>query len=170
MRHLSRHLQATLEDHVEAWLTGLGWLDPDPPFGALPVKFQRKRPDEHLLESLTPNLVTVSFGRQADDEEEELGGGLVSQEHLMFVDVYGENEGIALALSEDIRDLLVGRAPGTSRFVRLMNQMQAVPTPVLGYTIELQDVAREPATRPLANTSWHVVSCSAVAYMPGVTA
>lgn len=170
MRHLSRHLQATLENHVEAWLTGLGWLDPvNTPLGALPVTFQRKRPDEHLLQSVQPNLVTVSFGSQTDDAEEELGAGLVSQEHVVFVDIYAENEGIGLALAEDIRDLLVGRPPGVSRYVPLMDQRVNPPTPVLGYQIELDEVVREPSLRQLANISWQVVSCTAWIYLPGVS-
>lgn len=170
MRHLSRHLQATMETHVEQWLTGLGWLTTDPllvPLGALPVIFQRKRPEESLLASLKPNLVTVSFGGQTDDAEEELGGRLVSQEHVMFVDVYAENEGIGLALAEDVRDLLTGRPVGTSRFVALMNQDVAPPTPVVDYLIELDDVVREPASRQLNQVAWQVISCSAAIYLPG---
>lgn len=166
MRHLSRHLQSTVQDHVLRHLTELGWVGAPAtvPFGALPVTFQKVAPREEQLASITPNLVAVSFGRQTDDEEEEMGGPLISQEHVFFVDIYAENEGIGLALSEDVRDLLVGRASyGTrppSRYVTLENYSTSPPTPVPGFKGEFTDVLRTPADRVIGNYSWQVVSGS----------
>jgi hypothetical protein len=163
-----------MQDNVERHLTGLGWLGTDlTPLGALPTTFQRVRPQESQLQSITPNLVAVSFGPQLDDAPEQLGGGLVSQEHVVFVDVFAENEGIGLALSEDVRDLFTGRASyagrNPSRFFRLEDQTTAPPTPVLGYACEITDVHREVATRMVANAEWQIVRATVEVLMPGET-
>lgn len=173
MRFLSRHLQATLQDHVEAYLAELGWVGPadQTPLGALPVTYQRVRPDEDLLQSVTPNLVAASFGTQDEDTEEEMGGAVVSQDHVVFIDIYAENEGVALSLAEDVRDLFTGRASyagrTASRFVQLQDQTQMPPTPVLGYLIELGDVVREPSPRGLSSVVWQIVTATATIYLPG---
>lgn len=173
MRHLSRHLQATVQDHVRKHLVELGWIGlvVDVPFGALPVIFQTVAPRESDLVAITPNLVAVSFGSQRDDSEEQLGGGLVSQEHAFFVDVMAENEGVGLALAEDVRDLLVGRATyvgrSASRFLQLENQETQPPTPVVGYTGEFTEVMRSPADRDLGTINWQVISGTVFLHLPG---
>lgn len=168
MRHFSRHLQATIQNLVEAHLVATGWLtDGSPGFqpllGALPVDFQRQRPDESMLKALKPNLVAVSFGGQTDDEDEQLGGGLVSHEHVVFVDVYAENDAVAVALAEDVRDLMAGRYG--SRYFRPVDQVTG--TPVLGYLCEWDEVFREPADRELPNVRWQVVRAAALVTLPG---
>lgn len=169
MRHFSRHLQATIQNQVERHLVATGWLPDGSPgfvtlFGAQPVTFQRQRPDESLLKSVTANLVTVSFGTQSDDEDEQMGGGLVAQDHSVFVDVYAENDAIALALAEDVRDLFVGRT-AAGRFFRIVDQTTA--TPVLGYLGEYDEVLRAPADRELPNVRWQLVQATALVHMPG---
>lgn len=171
MRHFSRHLQATIQDQVEAHLVTTGWLtDGSVGFvtllGALPVTYQRQRPDEHLLQSVQPNLVTVSFGGQTDDEDEQMGGGIVSQEHVIFVDVYAENDAIAVALAEDVRDLFAGRT-AAGRFFRVRNHTVLPTTPVVDYLAEYDEVFREPSDRELANARWQVVRATALVTMPG---
>ena len=172
MRHLSRHLQATVQDLVEAHLVATGWLDDGTPgfetlLGALPVTYQRQRPSESDLVSITPNLVSVSFGGQTQDLPEELGDGLLSQEHPFFVDVFAENDGVALALAEDVRDYLLGRTPG-GRFFQVHDHGVMPTTPVLGYLGEYDEVFREPADRELASARWQIVRATAVVVMPGV--
>lgn len=172
MRHLSRHLQATVQNHVRDHLAFLDWIGPEEntPFGALPVQYQTVRPSEALLQSVTPNLVAVSFGGQTDDAEEQMGGGLVSQEHVVFVDVYAENEGVGLALAEDIRDLLVGRASYlsyASRFLKVHDQATTPPTVVPGYLLEFTEVFREPAEREIGSVDWQVIRATAYLHLPG---
>lgn len=170
MRHFSRHLHATIQNDVEAYLRETGWLPPlvpDPDFvtllGALPVDFQRQRPDESMLKVLKPNLVAVSFGGQTDDTDEQLGGGLVSHEHVVYVDVYAENDAVAVALAEDVRDLMSGRV--RSRYFRPVDQNTM--TPVLGYLCEYSEVFREPADRELPNVRWQVVRGAVLVELPG---
>lgn len=169
MRHFSRHLHATIQNQVEQHLVDCGWLTNGdvgfvPLLGALPVDYQRQRPDESMLKSLKPNLVSVSFGGQTDDEEEELGGGVVSQEHVIFADVYAENDAIAVALASDIRDLFAGRT-AAGRFFRVVDQ--ATATDVLGYRCEYDEVYREPADRELPSVRWQIVRATALVELPG---
>jgi hypothetical protein len=168
MRHLSRHLHATIPNQVEAHLVATGWLtDGTPGFvpllGALPVEYLRQRPDENILKSLKPNMVAVSFGGRTDDEEEQLGGGLLSHEHVVFVDVYAENDAVASALTEDIRDLFAGRFG--SRYFQLIDQ--ATTTPVPGYLCEYDEIFMEPADRELPKVRWHIVRGTVLVEMPG---
>ena len=168
MRHFARHLHATIQNQVEAHLVTMGWLTDGtvgfvPLLGALPVVFQRQRPDESILQSLKPNLVAVSFGGETDDEDEQLGGGLISQEHVMFVDVYAENDAVAVALACDVRDLLAGRFG--SRYFRVKDQVTG--TDVLGYLAEYDEVFREPADRELPNVRWQIVRATVLVLMPG---
>lgn len=159
LRHTARHVQQTVNDHVETVLTDLGWIGQDPPFGATPVTFQTVRPNEEELKSLVANTVAVSFGNEPDDKEEEIGGGLVSVDFPFFVDVYAEKEAIALAIASDVKDHLAGRVPGTSRFLTVVDQRTT--TPVLGYQIEFTDLFREPVERELVRLFWQVVRCTA---------
>ena len=167
MRYLSRHLQATVQDLVERHLAALGWLDPaDAPFGALPVIVQRARPSESQLQAIEPNLVAVSFGEQGDETDAELGAGVTSSDHVLFVDVLAESGGVGLALAEDVRDLLTGRASydgrTASRYFRVEDQRTAPPTPVDGLLAEWAEVFREPAERQLPGTDWQVLRASIV--------
>lgn len=167
MRHFSRHLHATIQDQVEAHLVACGWLtdgtlDFIPLLGALPVEYQRQRPEESMLKSLKPNLVTVSFGGETDDTSEELGDGLISQEHTIFADVYAENDAIAVAIASDIRDLFAGRT-AAGRYFRVIDQVTG--TPVLGVRAEYSEVFREPADRELPSVRWQVVRAAAEVQM-----
>lgn len=172
MRHFSRHLHATIQNKIEAHLVAMGWLPPVDPtgfvplLGALPVTYQRQRPDESTLKSLEPNLVAVSFGGETDDTPEELGDGLFSQEHTIFADVYAENDAIAVALASDIRDLLAGRT-AAGRYFRVVDQ--ATGTDVLGTLAEFTEVFREPADRELPMVRWQIVRAAVEVTMTAST-
>lgn len=162
-----RHVQATLEDHVEDHLESRGWLGPaeDVPFGATVLsddqgrpKVQRGAMDEARLKAAAGNMVVVSFGNEPDDEPQDMGGGLMMVEHTIFVDCLGEKDGIALSLASDVKDLLAGRAPGTTRYVTVVDQRTTTPVP--GWRCELADVYRtegNPATRRY----WQIVKATA---------
>lgn len=170
MRHFSRHLEATIQNLVHDHLVTTGWL-PAPNqvgfetlFGAKPVVFQRDRLDESTLTAVEPNLVAVSFGNQSDDVPQEVGGGLITQEHVVFVDVIAENLGIALALAEDVRDLMVGKTVA-GRYFRIVDQVTT--TLVAGAYGHWFEVFREPADRELANARWQTLRATVEVHMPG---
>lgn len=154
-----RHLQRTMEDHVLTYLTALGWLGPTGavPFGASIASFQRGALPESDLVSAKGNIVTVSFGGEGDDDPQEMGGGLMLVEQPIFVDCLGEKDAVALSIASDVKDLLAGRAPGTTRYVTLVDQRTA--TDVLGYRIELTDVVREEGNASVRR-SWQIVKAT----------
>lgn len=172
IRHFSRHLHATIQDQVEQHLIATGWL-PAPGavgfvtlFGALPVTFQRQRPDEETLKVVEPNLVTVSFGGQTNDEDVQMGGGVVSHEHIVFADVYAENDAIAVALASDIRDLLAGRT-SAGRFFRVRDHSVSTKPVIPDHLGEYEEVFREPADRQLPTARWQIVRATALIHLPG---
>lgn len=154
-----RHMQATIESHIKARLTTLGWLGPiaSVPFGASILEFRTGPIEESELKAVTGNMVTVSFGGEPDDDPQEMGGPLMMVEHTVFVDCLGEKEAIALAIASDVKDLLAGRAPGTKRYLTLVDQRTA--TPVVDYRLELVDVVRQEGT-PSVRRNWQIVKAT----------
>lgn len=161
LRFAARHVQRTLEDHVQGVLNGLGWLGPEVPFGEPAVTFQRGFLPEAEGRSITGNLVAVSFGHEPDDVPQELGGGLKTVEHYLFVDVIGRSETAAMAIASDIKDALSGRAPGASRYVPVYDYALTPRAAVTGHIIELTGVIREKPDTVEYRRNWHVVKATA---------
>jgi hypothetical protein len=166
LRHAPRHIQETIADDLEAALDALGWFGPTGvPFGTKPVEFQRRRMDESEMKAVTGNLAAISWGDEPDWEAEELGGGLVSIAHVLFVDVVGVSDPVSLSLASDVKDVLSG-ADGHSRFHKIRDYTTTPPTEVTGWQAEVEDVIRE---RPTADWRrfWQTVKATATVYYPG---
>lgn len=166
LRHAPRHIQETIADNLEAALNALRWFGPtDVPFGTKALDFQRKRMDESEMRAITGNTAVISWGDEPDWNAEELGGGLVSVQHVLYVDVVGVNDPIALAIAADIKDVLSG-ADGHSRFHRIRDYAQDPPAEVPGWQAEVEDVIRE---RPTADWRryWQTIKATATVYYPG---
>lgn len=162
LRHATRHIQQTLSDHVKDWMTGLGWLGPPNivPFGTTPANYQIGRMDETEVATVSGNLISASFGEEPDVTEWQMGGGLLMQEHVMFVDCLSETDAVALAMACDIKDMLQGLAPDTTRFSPLYDYTATPRQPVPGYQFEFVEVARrKPDVGYRQN--WHVVYLTA---------
>lgn len=161
LRFATRHLQASVANHIATALAQLGWTGTAGPVPlgttAAVVTTRRLRAEEAVV----GNLVAISFGDEPDEDPLELGGGLVAIEHHLFVDCVGIEEPHALSLASDVKDLLTGRAPGTSRFITLRDYTSdAVGTPVLGHTLEAEDVMRDKPNGPDWRAKWHVVKAT----------
>jgi hypothetical protein len=162
LRHAARHVHHTVADHIEAQLVTLGWTTVGQvPFNAAPISIKRSA---GTAPDIAAGQVRISLGNEVAPAEEELGGPLASQEYPIFVDVFMDNETIALALASDIRDVLLGRIGGR-RWLPVINQ--ANDTEVPGWTLELDDVER---IRPdhVLPMAWQVVKVTAIAYFPEV--
>ena len=162
LRHATRHVHQTLSDLVRDRMDLLGWLGPEAavPFGTTPAVFQLGRMDEALEKQITGNLISVSFGEEPDLAELELGGALVMQQHVLFIDCLADTDAIALAMAGDIKDLLQGVAPDTSRFAPLYDYTRSPREELEGYQFEFVDVARrKPDVGYRQN--WHVVLATA---------
>jgi hypothetical protein len=168
IRNQERMVYQTVFDHVRTHLDLLGWMSSNPlmmPFGAsVPVTIVEETP-EPKLGPLAPNTIAFSEGRTPDDSEGELGaswGGLWVVDHTFFIDIYAENIGIAKALSSDLRAVLAGRLPGTSRYLPMNDYSGAQVTPAEGHMLHFEDVEID---RPMGSPSklrWEVVKATCV--------
>lgn len=168
LRHSTRHLQRTLGDHITTHLQALGWLSEPAPFGTTPVVVMTRRFRESEATAITGNLVAVTFGEEPDDEDLELGGGLEVSRTEMFIDVVAVNDPVGLALATDIKDLLSGRAPGTSRFLRVRDYT-AVSTGVetAAYQVEIVAVQRQRPDISDIKQFWQTVVAGLEMTFPG---
>jgi hypothetical protein len=151
IRGQERMVIQTTIDYVTASLTTLGWFltAGSLPYGAqYPVQIVDDLPD--LEKAIAPNTVSIVEGKTLDDEPGELGasgGGLHLTKQVIFVDVFGENIGMAKAIAADVRAILTGKldSPVTSRFQVLKDYSV---NPAVGTTalIEYQDIEMD---RPL---------------------
>jgi hypothetical protein len=164
LRHSSRHVHATVVRYVRAQLTTLGWIGPEEatPFGATPVELISAHPPEWDETSrLEAGTVAVTLGDERMPDLEELGGPLSTVEHPIFVDIFMDNESIALALALDVRDIFLGRLAGTQRWLPVLDFTQTPPAEVDGWHIEFEDITR---VRPEGQTNWQVVKVTALTH------
>lgn len=135
IRFRSRHLHATFYNQLRTDLDALGWVHAPVNFGATALSFIDYQPDERAVQ-IKHNTVAVSLGDYDIDDDEELGasgGGLRSAEYHVFVDVYMEEQALALALCDDIRDIY------TDYSTTLVDQITGLQ--VINAPIEVQEVA-----------------------------
>lgn len=169
LRHAGRHVLHSVANYVEEQLDELLWTQAEGvPFGAARVKLIRTPAfvGGSLDKNIQAGIVSVSLGDEFAPNMEELGGALASQEYPLFFDVFQDSNASALTLATDIRDILLGRLPGTQRWLDVIDQ--AFQTPVPGWKLEFEDVERvQPETSSPLN--WQVVKVVAVAYFPEVT-
>lgn len=163
IRFRSRHVRQTIADYIEAGLTDLGWVNAPTNFGAIPLTFQEVDPEEPQQGiQVLPNTVSTSLGDEPDDEEYELGGGLESVEFPVFVDVYAENNSMAVSIASDIKQLL-------KHTVIPVTDYTGTPTPHPTEYMEFESVIgpeRPPASIGATEFKrhWRVVKAIAVVY------
>lgn len=161
LRHSTRHVYETITQHVYDWMDSLFWFGPaeSTPFGATPAAYQVGRMDEATVKQITGNLLAVSFGDEQPEDELELGGLLVKQEYALYVDCIGESDAVSLSMAVDVKDCLLGNAPGTSRFLQVQDYTNSSPIQLEGYTIEFVDVMRR-KPEVAYRTNWNVIQAA----------
>lgn len=160
MRHRQRHLHKTVVEHVRAALDDLSWFHNPAPFGTTPVTLMEYEPQQ-AGETPKHNTVSVSIGDEGEDEVYELGGGMHSCRYVVFVDVYGTNEPIGVAISGDVKDAL------TEQVIPLRDFTTDPAGVVTDAQIEFESVLVESiptATSTLDKRSWRAVKATAVCY------
>lgn len=166
IRHKQRHIHRTLVEEVTTALTAGGWVNQPTIFGAISATILDTMPDERG-QDVNPNTVAVSMGDEGPQDDEELGaeqGGLVSVTIPVYVDVYGENQTISIALASDVKDALYAR-----RVLALRDWSQPGAPAVEGTYIALEDIAgpeRPQAASGIAGFKrhWRVVKALATTY------
>jgi hypothetical protein len=162
LRFSSRHIHHTVADYVKAQMAALSWTTAGSvPFDAPVLKFTTatampsNRTD--LVKTIEPGMVAITVGDEPDTIEEELGGELVTLELPIFFDIFMDSDATALAVANDIRDILKGRISGSKRHLPVVDQITSAE--VAGWTIELTDVER---ARPDHNVlHWQIVKVTA---------
>lgn len=164
LRYSSRNVHWTVANWIEATLTSLNWMDPDnTPFGApvLRVKRTTAAIGGQLPEKLEPGLVTVTLGDEPMPDEEELGGALSSIEIPIFIDIFMDLDAHAAAVSEDIRDMLLGRLGPKIRVMPTVDQ--ATDDVRTDWSIHFEDIEQIRPEVALA-IHWRVVKVTARVY------
>ena len=164
LRHASRHIHHTVANYIVEHLTALGWTqEGNVPFDSPVVKVWKSPAiiGNSLDRNVVPGVVAINLGNEITPDLEELGGPLTSQVYPVFIDIFQDHEATALALANDVKDILLGRLPGTRRSLRLINQVTGQEVP--DWWIELDDIER---VKPDSNFAlrWQVVKVSANAY------
>jgi len=170
LRHRPRHLHATLVDYLRQGLRELDWEGPNVPYGATPITIVDHQPDERGTPVLA-NTVAISMGDEQADVEMELGaatGGLHSVLVPLFVDVYGEQGAISVAIASDVKQLL------RHANLRLRDWSKPDAPPAPGMWIEIDEVlgpefpqAAQQATEQFRK-NWRVVKAATVTYFEDV--
>jgi hypothetical protein len=171
LRHATRHVHATVLNIVREQLTTLGWTQESTlPFGpkyANVVRFidSPAIAGDRLADGIEPGIVACTVGPEQPPDSEEIGGPLTRQDYPIFFDVFQGSYSATTALANDIRDILLGRFPGTRRHIGVIDQTDNTRVP--GWTCELTDVTlvRPEIRLPL---HWQVVKVTAEVYFPEV--
>lgn len=168
LRHSTRHVHHTVIKYLREQLTALNWIGSEEttPFGATPVELFTVHPPEWKQDQkLQAGKVAITLGNEVMSTLEEMGGPLTSVEIPIFVDIYMDDESIALALALDVRDIFHGRLPDSVRWLPVLDFAESPPTAVEGWTLEFDDITR---VRPDDSIVWQVVKVTALTYFPEV--
>lgn len=166
MRHRTRHVHQTLVQHVTTALDELGWRTGRINYGTTPVQVQAVEPFGEGAVQPDGNLVCVTIDDSSEDEDEELGGRLISGHYILFIDVIGANIPLSVAIADDMRLAIKNRVIPLLDFT---TDMDGVPAP--GSCIEFTniDVDIPPAASSVDKRTWRVLSAIVNVYMPDDT-
>lgn len=171
IRNQERMVYQTILDYLTTQLTTLGWMAASPgpwPFGATTaVTIKEEVPN---IEGAIPdNTVAYTMGTTPDDKPGEMGagaGGLWLTEFTFFIDVFGENIGVAKAIASDVRAVLTGKLTGTNRNLTMTDYSQTPAAPSSA-NIEFTDVTMD---RPvnLTQRNWMTIKVTAELQYTGI--
>ena len=151
LRFPSRHLHKTLCDHVSTQLVALGWVNDPVNFGGDPVIVVEQAPGRAGV-PITAPTVGISLGEATPVVEAEMGAGLVTSTHELFIDVYGPDWSTTTAIIDDVVAMLTDlRMPVTD--------YTSVPPVVSDHFLEIDEVGvTEPPASIGSGYHWLVAS------------
>jgi len=169
LRHAGRHVHHTAANYLRTQLDDLGWTSDtvaDRPFGSTKVTLWTKPAvlEDGLVDKVTAGVVAITLGNEPYTELQEMGGPLTTQEYPLFVDVFHDTEETTLALATDVRDIFMGRLPGTQPFLDVINQVDQAAVP--GWKMEFEDIERIRPTNAKIALHWQVVKVTATTFFP----
>lgn len=171
LRHAGRHVHHTCANYMTEQLEALGWLDDDAtnrPWGSTQVEIWTKPAvsDEGPVDQLRSGIVAITLGDEFSPELQELGGPLSYQSYPLFIDCFHDTEETTLALATDVRDIFMGRLPGTVTSMPVLNQTDQVAVP--GWMMEFEDIERIRPENGRVKLHWQVVKVTAETYFQEV--
>lgn len=170
LRHAGRHVHHTAANYLTAQLEALGWLDDDAanrPFGMTQVQVWTRPAilESGLGDKVEAGVLSITLGDEMPPELQEVGGPLSEQLYPLFVDCFHDTEESTLALATDVKDIFMGRLPGSQPWLDVVNQANQVAVP--GWRMEFEDIERvKPDSR--VRLHWQVVKVTACTYYPEV--
>lgn len=168
LRHAGRHVHHTAANYLTTQLTTLGWLDTDVtlrPFGGTQVTIWTTAAvlEDGLDEKVAPGVVAITLGDELSPEMQEMGGPLATQDYPLFIDCFHDTAETTLALATDVRDIFMGRLPGSQPYLDVVNQANQAAQP--GWRMEFEDIERlKPDVK--VRLHWQVVKVTASTYFP----
>lgn len=160
MRYRRRHVHETIKQYVIGTLTSQGWVNAPVNFATTPVTVIGHQPLE-AGETPPINSVAVTLGDEPPQSDEELGAGLQSQGYTLFVDVWGDSEGLSDSIAGDIKDALV------NRIIPLLDFTSNASGDITADTIEFEQILVErvpTATTTVDRRTWRAVKATAICY------
>lgn len=161
MRHRTRHVHETLVQHVTMKLRELGWVDAPCNYGTSPTEIQPFEPYGEGAVQPDGNLVAVTIDDSSEDEDEELGGRLISGHYILYIDIVGVSIPISVAIADDMRLAIKNQVIPVLDFTTSAAGVQS------GAWIEFESVEVDipPAASSVDKRTWRVVSALATVYM-----
>lgn len=163
VRGQAAYAEETVRRALTDQLTALDWFATDPstlPYGATTaVTLIDYLPAKET--AVADNTVAMTSGDEDDDVDQELGaasGGLFMTTRVYFLDIFGESQGIALRIADDIKAILTGKLPGTNRYVPVLDPVNGGT--LAGHLLEFTNVTR---TKPVSadyKRNWQVVKAT----------
>jgi hypothetical protein len=157
-QHVFKTVQATM-------MGPFGWdgvLLGRMPWGATKPLTIQDLPLDPKTGPIVPNAVAFTEGLMIDDNDEmQLGDGLVESKSTIFIDVFGESLSVAKSIAGDIRSILTGRAPGTNRYLSLPDYSDPAEPILPGHLLHLEDVQIAYPTA-MGEVNWAVVKVTPV--------
>lgn len=164
VRGQAAYAEETLRGYLVDQLTTLGWYSSPSllPYGATqPVTLIDYLPAQSV--KLVNNTIAMTNGDEGDDVEAELGaggGGLHTTQRVYFIDIFGESQGMALRIADDVKAVLTGKLPGTSRYLPVQDLVNGGV--LAGHLLHFEDVVRTKPTNNDYQRFWQVVKLTMI--------
>lgn len=164
VRGQTAYAEETLRAYLVEQLTALGWYGSVStlPYGATQaVTLTDFLPAQSV--KLVNNTIAMTSGDESDDDEAELGaagGGLHTTERVYFLDIFGESQGIALRIADDLKAVLTGKLPGTARYQHVRDPVNGGV--LAGHLLHFDNVLRTKPTAADYQRFWQVVKLTCV--------
>jgi hypothetical protein len=160
LRFRYRMVHQTVAEYVQTALVDLGWVDAPVNFGTTRVTFLDFQPDE-AGRVVAPNTVAVTLGNEPSSVDEELGGGLASIDFVVFVDVYGANQSVAVSIASDVKDVLEDAGMPVIDFILTQPSSERILVDKDSVVVEKPDAASGATD---FRRYWRVVKATATVY------